>query len=568
MTPDTNRSNALLDALRNAANDGQWPVLVSFLVNQGSEEFGRLTEKFLEYRLEVGRVGASEPTGAKISASNLSAMADAAAAYGAPNANTSGVPASGLTPTAQPPRSAPQLGRVGEASTAAFYDATTAKPSPKPLNPAGSKPAGHNIKRVKQEPAPPVPPPPPAPPAIVTAPNATVGRAYEFPLKDHLPDGKSCQVVLVEVGELATLGLEYDAQTQTVRGVPGRSGEFLLGIQDERKVRQAGQELPEKSIRLTINPDPKSLWKNIPSDQDAPYAKPDADKLLVPGDLVMVAASQRGRSHAQVGSHRDDDFRLEYVQESGWYLMAVADGAGSAKYSRKGARIACDEAIDYLTRAIVHEFDAAFDMKFHEGGPGELTEEMLKIMRDKAYRALGGAAHVASKAIKTEADTCDAAPKDYATTLLLAATKRMGSRWLVCAFWVGDGGMAIYGCPEGVMVLGEPDGGEFAGQTRFLTSGEVWQDASAIMARVRCVVVPTFEALVLMTDGVSDPKFETENNLKRKECWDELWGDLSASVDLSGDNRSCDVELLEWLNFWSPGNHDDRTIALLFGQEQ
>ena len=68
--------------------------------------------------------------------------------------------------------------------------------------------------------------------------------------------------------------------------------------------------------------------------------------------------------------------------------------------------------------------------------------------------------------------------------------------------------------------------------------------------------------LLLMTDGVSDAKFETDYNLHQDAKWAELWDDINAHVRLQGDQSK--NELLEWLNFWSTGNHDDRTIAILF----
>ena len=46
--------------------------------------------------------------------------------------------------------------------------------------------------------------------------------------------------------------------------------------------------------------------------------------------------------------------------------------------------------------------------------------------------------------------------------------------------------------------------------------------------------------------------------------WDGLWADLSKTVDFSDDNANAADQLLDWLDFWSPGNHDDRTIAILY----
>ena len=111
--------------------------------------------------------------------------------------------------------------------------------------------------------------------------------------------------------------------------------------------------------------------------------------------------------------------------------------------------------------------------------------------------------------------------------------------------------------------MGESDSGEFAGQTRFLTMPEITQPAE-LYRRLRFDIVPDFTALILMTDGISDPKFETDANLMKIEKWNELWTDLSKMVTFADDNELAADQLLKWLDFWSPGNHDDRTIAILY----
>jgi hypothetical protein len=63
---------------------------------------------------------------------------------------------------------------------------------------------------------------------------------------------------------------------------------------------------------------------------------------------------------------------------------------------------------------------------------------------------------------------------------------------------------------------------------------------------------------------VSDPKFETEAKLADLSAWDELWDDLQAGAGLSSPDEHPDQRLLEWLDFWSQGNHDDRTIAFIY----
>lgn len=118
---------------------------------------------------------------------------------------------------------------------------------------------------------------------------------------------------------------------------------------------------------------------------------------------------------------------------------------------------------------------------------------------------------------------------------------------------------------EGTTIGQVVHAGEYAGQTRFLTMPEIFSDSNKFYQRMNCRIVPDFTALFLMTDGVSDPKFETDANLKSYDKWNELWADLKENgVELTDDNEEAANQLLNWLDFWSPGNHDDRTIAILY----
>ena len=188
---------------------------------------------------------------------------------------------------------------------------------------------------------------------------------------------------------------------------------------------------------------------------------------------------------------------------------------------------------------------------------------------DYIYKIVGTAAFRAQKAIYAEANAQNLQPKLYATTLLLTICKRFSYGWFVASFWVGDGAICLYDKEaHTAKLLGIPDEGEYAGQTRFLTMPEIFKDATALYQRLRFAIVPDFTALLLMTDGVSDPKFETDANLNNPDKWDELWNDLLNNfehpVDLSDDHEAAKEELLNWLDFWAPGNHDDRTIAILY----
>lgn len=349
------------------------------------------------------------------------------------------------------------------------------------------------------------------------------------------------------------------------------------------RYRFTGIEMPsdrpvlEKRIPFVINQDPRKLWKNIPVDWDnmpePKYRKEDTQSEYVKVEALadgtpqkdIVAVSKRGRSHAQEGKPRDDHFKMEHTGND-WYIMAVADGAGSAKFSREGSRIACEESVNFCIVQLNNnkEFENAIARYDELKGEGE--NDARKIVGDYIYKIVGTAAFKAHKAINAEAAMAKNQPKQYATTLLLTICKKFPFGWFLASFWVGDGAICLYDRQaHTAKILGVPDEGEYAGQTRFLTMPEIFKDAASLYQRLRFNIVNDFTALFLMTDGVSDPKFETDANLNNPDKWDALWNDLKENgVELTDDNEASKDQLLNWLDFWSPGNHDDRTIAILY----
>ena len=232
----------------------------------------------------------------------------------------------------------------------------------------------------------------------------------------------------------------------------------------------------------------------------------------------IVAASMRGRSHAHEGIFRDDDFKLDYNLTTQWYIIAVADGAGSAKASRKGSAIACETVVK-VCKSQLELQHKDFELLISELNKDKADSNRKK-MGDALYGIVGSAVFKAYKSIEEEASKSGKPLKEFSTTLILTICKKFKFGWFVGAFWVGDGGIGIYDKRRKFLkVLGETDGGEFAGQTRFLTMPEITQPAE-LYRRLRFDIVEDFTALILMTDGITDPKFETDANLLKIEKWD------------------------------------------------
>jgi serine/threonine protein phosphatase PrpC len=405
--------------------------------------------------------------------------------------------------------------------------------------------------------------------------NGTVKKEYHSSFE--LPSDKISNVQLVGLDELG-LTLEKDESgVFTVSGKPNKAGDFSLKLTFNTI---AGEDESSLTIPIAFNPNPRDLWKNIPTDKNIPYYKDDCANEYIKVEAGedglpkkdIVAASQRGRSHAQEGKARDDHFKLFHCPDSDWYIIAVADGAGSAKYSRKGSWVACDTVVEHCKSLLSNnqEFEKAIVDYNSEKESQEKRTNLTRFVYNIVFR---GAikAHEAINAVADKVD--DAKPKDFATTLMFAICKKYEFGWFIASFWVGDGAMCLYDeTSQTAKLLGVPDEGEFSGQTRFLTMPEVLRDKDVVSKRLRMAIVPDFTALFLMSDGVSDPMFETDKNLNDFTKWKEFYENLKngfpedeiGGVDLSDDNEEAKDQLLNWLDFWSPGNHDDRTIAILY----
>ena len=389
---------------------------------------------------------------------------------------------------------------------------------------------------------------------IFHIPNAKAGQPYIGRLEGKDATGRNLKILKVELDP--NLGLKFDDQSGELKGVPASAGEHTINIRWTYgdSVIQTGE------CYLIINPDPRSLWKNIEPPADDLYFKPNTDNAYLETPRFQIAAaSRRGRSHEHTGSSRDDDFFISNDSQSGWSTLIVADGAGSAKNSRYGSKLAVEAVGKYVKSML----DGDFGQKMSEALEGWSLDMMAtrKEMSDSFFRLFYAASRCAVQAIEDEAKTRSALPKDYSTTLLVAVIKRNGEETFVVTFWMGDGAIAVYGPRGKVRLMGTPDGGEFAGQTRFLDSAAL-RDPN-FGKRVSLGQFRDLKSIILMTDGVSDPIFETDNGLSNASKWDALWDELAPSLKVSNPSE----ELVEWLHFFEPGHHDDRTIALLWYSE-
>lgn len=400
----------------------------------------------------------------------------------------------------------------------------------------------------------------------IRLPNATVGKSYSsiLPIKSSFGD----RVDVVEV-IIQGCDIKYDKDSNTISAYFKDPGVFIVEIKFKTNEFSSNEIDGIISSEILVNPDPKTLWKNLESNREDSYWKEDDDSASgIFGSKKLIIGSKRGRSHAHEGLFRDDDFSHFYSEENKWGIIAVADGAGSAKYSRKGSKIACEAVKQYFMNLPNDEIlNLKANIEKEIMAPNKLTQMSISSF---CIAHNGKAAYSALQSISEEAKNNEANIKDYSTTLLFSFIKEVNDKLFISSFWVGDGGIGVYrSVPNDITILGEPDSGEYSGQTRFLTMKQIFED-NAHISRIKYMITDLSSKVVLMTDGISDAKFETDAALNSIESWNSFFKDLNGhndeceKVDFDGDLENAESKLMNWLDFWSPGNHDDRTLAILY----
>jgi serine/threonine protein phosphatase PrpC len=135
---------------------------------------------------------------------------------------------------------------------------------------------------------------------------------------------------------------------------------------------------------------------------------------------------------------------------------AVADGAGSAKYSDIGAKLAVEAVIKYLSRI------GAYLRKrkpWCQSFWRSLSEKEAKKLFAKTLKKAIASLH-------EEAKTENYSVNDLACTLLIFVAT---PQW-VAAMQIGDGFIVVRSQESEYQLLFQPDKGEFANETTFITS--------------------------------------------------------------------------------------------------
>jgi hypothetical protein len=303
--------------------------------------------------------------------------------------------------------------------------------------------------------------------------------------------------------------------------------------------RPAGAPASEPSTSGKLPAVPVAQWQvREPTDRTDAVDHEHSVALRGAKGWRLVGASRRGKLHAHEGTYRDDEFALGAFQE--WNLAAVADGAGSCRLSRVGARVATSAAIAGMRDGIVRYWHSA------------LSESPADALR----AIVRAGVEAASAAVYTEAGRRKIPVRDLSSTLLLLAHGPVGdqnSAWLGGA-QIGDGMIVTVLTDRSSKLMGAADKGFYSGETVFLTSlpEAEWGD------RLWAVPAPPDLLMVLlMTDGVADDLVPLARQAP-------VLIDAVAQVVAE---PTPDRKLLETISYDKRDSADDRTLVALARSE-
>lgn len=294
-----------------------------------------------------------------------------------------------------------------------------------------------------------------------------------------------------------------------------------------------------------------SLWKYNPI-PESPEPYPEYLTAYDKNDTSeIIAARVRGKKHKHEGSNCDDWYAFDRAGE--WTIAVVSDGAGSKALSRIGAKASCDAVVSSLKT----EFTAVSEMC------PDIKADLSKAYDDPAFNAACGKLAVlmqnsfgaAFRAVENAYITRAAKPEfeeamgrkpeidDYSGTLLAAVVipVEKGEHFII-AVQVGDGMIASVNFDgeyeNALRLLGNADGGSFAGETEFLTSRQM-RDADSLKSRTK-ILRGKVSSVMLMSDGVADDYYPNNPQMLR------LYLDLMTNgvIDVSqSEDSECSLKI-------------------------
>lgn len=219
--------------------------------------------------------------------------------------------------------------------------------------------------------------------------------------------------------------------------------------------------------------------------------------------------------------------KVASLSENGVSVIALADGAGSARLSHFGA--------EEVTKFICKKLCSDFDFMFSDNSEGTVAKTVLLKEINTMLEVLA------------EKHNCNV--QDLSSTLLTVAVREDD----VLAIHLGDG---VIGCLKNdeLLVISSPENGEYANQTVFTTSKNASSSIRLIKGQVKDKV-----GFVLLSDGSCASLYD-----KKRNC---LSNGIKKIIESGFYNKSTALneQLLESFKYdIRSRTNDDCSIAIIY----
>ena len=254
--------------------------------------------------------------------------------------------------------------------------------------------------------------------------------------------------------------------------------------------------------------------------------------MTVPARWHAWAATVAGRSH-RAGRKRCQDYcgcSLIRRHDLSFAIGVVADGAGSAKHGRTGAKLACTALLASAKRLILANRPPA------SIGHDQICE-MLRSARSLIARRTG-----------------HRPMRDYATTIAVAILGPNG-----CLFTsIGDS-VIVAGDHRGYVPVFWPENGEFASTTTFLTEDDFEEHL-----RFETRPAPVAE-VALFTDGLSSIALNLREQKAHGPFFSPLFDQLRSAIRRRTPRSSVERKLRHFLRSEAMESRldDDRSLVFI-----
>lgn len=326
---------------------------------------------------------------------------------------------------------------------------------------------------------------------------------------------------------------------------------------DSAAVSSAGGPEGDEMLRMTEADAPAVVLQPT-----SPQKPSDLTPSAFDDGMLVLRASVRGRSHIENDTPCQDASASHLLANSSWHLLAVSDGAGSAKYSEEGS--------DYAVEGLLLE------------SLGRRVADSTEFRRDELPSpAVWGTWVLATlveirTGLEVHAQQRGYALRDLGCTLLVALCNGQGIRF----FHVGDGRAAYQNQAGQWHSLMTPHKGAEANQTVFLTSvawttDQFFQLDTQQIPGVAYVDAP-YRAVALLTDGVETHAYEcsvldaatgqwTDPNRPFPGFFNPLVDTVRQAVSARTPKAELDAQWEQLLTGGTPGlkaEPDDKTLLL------